>query len=47
VSITSNIRERREEITVDYFRRVDAGDPTVIDLFTEDAQMFYPKSGST
>jgi hypothetical protein len=45
VATTSDIQKHREEITVDYFRRVDVGDPTVIDLFTEDAQMFYPKFG--
>jgi len=28
-----------------YFRKVDAGDPTVLDLFTDDVQMFFPKFG--
>lgn len=28
-----------------YFRKVDARDPTVLDLFTDDVQMFFPKFG--
>lgn len=28
-----------------YFRKVDAGDPTVLDLFSEDLQMYFPKFG--
>ena len=28
-----------------YFRKVDAGDPTILDLFTEDLQMYFPKFG--
>ncbi|MEV0952095.1 nuclear transport factor 2 family protein [Promicromonospora sp. NPDC050249] len=45
MSTIGDTGKRREEIAIDYFRRVDAGDPTVIDLFTQDAQMFYPKFG--
>ncbi|MFI5841182.1 nuclear transport factor 2 family protein [Catenuloplanes sp. NPDC051500] len=41
----TEIQKRREEIAVDYFRMVDAGNPAVVDLFTEDARMFYPKFG--
>jgi ketosteroid isomerase-like protein len=36
---------RLEDIAKQYFRMVDAGDPAVLDLFTDDAQMFYPKFG--
>lgn len=28
-----------------YFRKIDAKDATVLDLFTEDVQMFFPKFG--
>ncbi|MCX5181196.1 nuclear transport factor 2 family protein [Streptomyces sp. NBC_00268] len=42
---TSDIQKRREEIVIDYFHMADAGNPAVIDLFTDDAQMFYPKFG--
>ena len=45
MSATSDIQARREQIAVDYFRKVDAGDPSVTDLFTPDAVMFYPKFG--
>jgi hypothetical protein len=34
-----------EDIAQQYFRLVDAGDPAVLELFTDDAQMFYPKFG--
>lgn len=34
-----------EAVAQQYFRLVDAGDPAVIELFTDDAQMFYPKFG--
>jgi non-homologous end joining protein Ku len=30
---------------IDYFHMADAGKSAVIDLFTDDAQMFYPKFG--
>ncbi|MFG2481033.1 nuclear transport factor 2 family protein [Streptomyces fagopyri] len=42
---TGDIQKRREEIVINYFHMVDAGDPAVIDIFTENAQMFYPKFG--
>jgi len=45
MNATSDIQKRREEIAINYFRMVDAGNPAVIDIFTEDAQMFYPKFG--
>ncbi|TXS54744.1 nuclear transport factor 2 family protein [Streptomyces sp. me109] len=41
----SDLQKRREEIVINYFRMVDAGNPAVIDIFTDDAQMFYPKFG--
>ena len=37
--------EHLKDIAKQYFRAVDAGDPGVLDLFTDDAQMFYPKFG--
>ncbi|KUN25471.1 hypothetical protein AQJ23_16450 [Streptomyces antibioticus] len=45
MNTTSDIQKRREETAVNYFRMVDAGNPAVIDLFTDDARMFYPKLG--
>lgn len=37
--------KRRVEVVDSYFRKVDARDPSVLDLFTEDVQMFFPKFG--
>lgn len=37
--------EARIETIRTYFRRVDADDPRVLDLFTEDAEIFFPKFG--
>ncbi|MFT3691216.1 nuclear transport factor 2 family protein [Paenirhodobacter sp.] len=37
----------RLETVRDYFRRVDAKDPTLLDLFTEDVAFFFPKFGLT
>jgi ketosteroid isomerase-like protein len=30
----------------EYFARVDAGDPSLLDMFTEDAQAYFPKFGT-
>lgn len=35
----------RIEIVRDYFRRVDAKDPGLLDLFTDDVAFFFPKFG--
>jgi hypothetical protein len=32
-------------IAREYFKRVDDGSPQLLDLFTEDAQMYFPKFG--
>ncbi|WP_328891670.1 nuclear transport factor 2 family protein [Streptomyces sp. NBC_00316] len=41
----SDRQKKYEEIALSYFRLVDQGDPAIFDLFTEDAQMFFPKFG--
>ncbi|MGY5034075.1 nuclear transport factor 2 family protein [Streptomyces sp. 900116325] len=41
----SELQEARQEAAINYFRLVDAGDPAVSDLFTDNAQMFFPKFG--
>ncbi|MFG2481034.1 nuclear transport factor 2 family protein [Streptomyces fagopyri] len=41
----STLQEKREEVAVRYFRLVDSADPAILDLFTDDAQMFFPKFG--
>jgi len=33
------------EIAAEYFRRADAGQPDVLDLFTDDVEIFFPKFG--
>ncbi|GAB3974710.1 hypothetical protein GCM10029978_057000 [Actinoallomurus acanthiterrae] len=42
---SSDLQKAREESAINYFRLVDAADPAVLDLFTDDAQMFFPKFG--
>ncbi|WNI18468.1 nuclear transport factor 2 family protein [Actinacidiphila sp. ITFR-21] len=39
------VREQHVAIALEYFRRVDAGEPPV-DLFAADAQVFFPKFGT-
>lgn len=39
------VREQYIAIALEYFRLVDAGEPPV-DLFAEDAQVFFPKFGT-
>lgn len=42
----ASLQERRIATAIEYFRRVDRADPTVLDLFTDDASMYFPKLGS-
>ncbi|MFI6357997.1 nuclear transport factor 2 family protein [Streptomyces sp. NPDC050743] len=42
---SSDLKKTREEVAIHYFRLVDATDPAVLDLFTDDARMFFPKFG--
>lgn len=35
----------RVAVIHDYFRRADAGSATLLDLFTEDAQIYFPRYG--
>lgn len=41
----ADLDQRRKQVAIDYFRLVDAGDPAVLDLFADDASMFFPKLG--
>jgi hypothetical protein len=34
-----------KELAAEYYRRADAGRPDVVDLFTEDVELFFPKFG--
>ncbi|MFD1270983.1 nuclear transport factor 2 family protein [Streptomyces kaempferi] len=42
---SNDLQEAREEVAARYFRLVDSSDPAILDLFTDDAQMFFPKFG--
>jgi len=33
------------QLAEEYYRRADAGQPDVLDLFTEDVELFFPKFG--
>ncbi len=37
--------DEQMRIVKEYFRRVGAGDPSLLDLFADDAQAFFPKFG--
>lgn len=39
------INDKRVAITTSYFEKIDAGDPTVLDLMKDDVQFFFPKGG--
>jgi hypothetical protein len=41
----SDSTDPRVETVRDYFRKVDAKDPSLIDLFTDDVEIFFPKFG--
>lgn len=41
----SDVVDPRIEIVRNYFRKVDAKDPGLIDLFTDDVEFFFPKFG--
>jgi hypothetical protein len=34
------------KVAKDYFARLDAGNPRLVELFTEDAQIYFPKFGT-
>jgi len=44
--MTASTQHKTVAIAKEYFARLDAGSPTLLDLFTEDAQIFFPKLGS-
>ena len=38
-------QESLVEIAIEYFKKVDAGDPSYLDLFSENVDFFFPKFG--
>jgi hypothetical protein len=43
--MTASSQHETVAIAKEYFARLDASSPTLLDLFTEDAQIFFPKIG--
>jgi hypothetical protein len=43
--MTASTQHNTVAIAKEYFGRLDARSPTLLDLFTEDAQIFFPKFG--
>lgn len=39
------LAQKRIEIAMEYFRRIDRGDPTVTDLMTDNVESYFPKFG--
>jgi ketosteroid isomerase-like protein len=44
-NMSNALNDARIATAVTYFRYVDSADPAVLDLFTDDASMFFPKFG--
>ncbi|QVW21903.1 nuclear transport factor 2 family protein [Pseudomonas hormoni] len=44
----TNVNDSKEliDITKLYFGKADAGDPSILDLFSDDVQLFFPKFGT-
>lgn len=41
------ITDPKIQAIITYFEKVDSGDPSCLDLFTDDVKFFFPKFGST
>ncbi|MFB6507982.1 nuclear transport factor 2 family protein [Streptomyces sp. NPDC002466] len=41
----NDLAAQRAAIVRQYFRMVDAGDPGLLDLYTDDVELFFPKFG--
>ena len=35
----------RIEVATDYFRKIDSGDPAILDIMTDDVEVYFPKFG--
>lgn len=42
-----NIGDAKIQAIITYFEKVDAGDTSYVDLFTDDVKFFFPKFGTT
>ncbi len=43
--MTESSYDHRVSIAQEYFRRADAGRADIVDLMTEDVQLYFPKYG--
>src|SRR5262245_56610693 len=41
----SDLATARIAVAMEYFRKVDAADPSLLDLMTDDIQLYFPKFG--
>lgn len=39
------LTKTRLEVATDYFRKVDSGDPSLVDSMTDDVEFYFPKFG--
>ena len=43
--MSNELTDQRVELVREYFRKVDARDPTLPDMYTDDVQLYFPKFG--
>ena len=41
----TELTQERIAIATDYFRKIDSGDPTILDILTDDVVTYFPKFG--
>src|SRR5688572_13613737 len=39
------LTQTRIQVATDYFRKVDSGDPTIVDIMTDGVEVYFPKFG--
>jgi hypothetical protein len=39
------LAQTRVEVATDYFRKIDSGDPGLLDIMTDDVESYFPKFG--
>ena len=42
----TTITERRISLVKEYFRKGDVGDTTILEMFTDDVELYFPKFGT-
>ena len=43
--LNSNVISSRVDVAKEYFRRIDNGDPAILDIMTDDVEAYFPKYG--